>query len=64
MSESDNVRILQNRPVVWKVEYVTVIPKKTHPQVLEDLRNILCTMLASKMYKSYILDWLKGEVKL
>ena len=51
-------------PVCWKKEFVTVIPKNSSPSKLTDLRNISCTMLASKMYESYVLDWLKGEVKL
>ena len=33
-------------PAVWKEEFVTIIPKKSHPQSLNDLRNISCTMLA------------------
>ena len=51
-------------PTTWKKEFVTVIPKGKTPSNLNDLRNISCTLLASKMYESYILDWLKGEVKL
>ena len=51
-------------PLAWKKEFVTVIPKKTPPAGLEDLRNISCTMLASKIYESYVLDWLKSEVTL
>ena len=51
-------------PTRWKEEFVTAIPKKSNPESLSDLRNISCTMLASKMYESYVLDWLKGEVPL
>ena len=51
-------------PICWKKEFVTVIPKKSSPQELGDLRNISCTLLSSKMYESYILDWLKREVSL
>ena len=36
-------------PVCWKLEYVTVIPKKNNPEMIVDLRNISCTMLASKV---------------
>ena len=49
-------------PLVWKKEFVTVIPNCRSPAGLSDLRNISCTMLASKIYESYILDWLKIEV--
>ena len=43
-------------PTCWKRKYVTVIPKKAAPQALEDLRNISCTMLASKVFESFVLD--------
>ena len=46
------------------MEYLTVIPKKSHLQNLGDLRNISCTMLASKIYESYMLDWLIEKVTL
>ena len=39
-------------PRAWKKEFVTVIPKKTPLESLADLRNISCTMLASKIYES------------
>ena len=51
-------------PVCWKKEFITIIPKKSNPESIADLRNISCTLLASKMYESYILDWLKLEVAL
>ena len=52
------------RPVCWKRVFVTVIPKKNSPTGLGDLRNITCTMLSSKIYESYVLDWIKKEVVL
>ena len=51
-------------PKVWKREFITIIPKKNAPESMADLRNISCTLLASKMYESYVLDWLKAEVPL
>ena len=51
-------------PTSWKKEFVTVIPKKTSPQDLGDLRNISCTLLASNVFESLVLDDLKLEVKL
>ena len=51
-------------PSCWKKEFVTVIPKIPTPESLADLRNISCTMLSSKVYESYVLDWMKSEVKL
>ena len=43
-------------------EYVTTIPKKSVPSGINDLRNISCTMLPSKIYESYILNWIQEEV--
>ena len=50
-------------PRVWKQEFVTVIPKCRSPASLGDLRNISCTMLPSKIYESYVLNWLSTEVQ-
>ena len=50
-------------PVVWKREHVTVIPKTTNPADFGGLRNISCTLLASKIYESYVLNWAQEEVK-
>ena len=47
-------------PTCWKREFVAVIPKKPSPQELGDLRNISCTMLASKVFESFVLDELKS----
>ena len=49
-------------PVKWKVEYVTIIPKTAHPESFGDLRNISCTLLASKILESYVLEWAMEEV--
>ena len=51
-------------PTCWKREFVTVIPKKQNPEAIGDLRNISCTLLASKVFESFVLDKLKTEVKL
>ena len=39
-----------------------VIPKCHIPEGLEDLRNISRTMLPSKVYESFVLNWLSTEV--
>ena len=49
-------------PRCWKKEYVTVIPKCRAPVSVGDLRNISCTMLPSKIFESYVLNWLSTEV--
>ena len=50
------------RPSVWKLEIVTVIPKCSSPVKFEQLRNISCTLLVSKIYESYLLSWAREEV--
>ena len=51
-------------PPEWKREFVTPIPKKKLPSTIDDLRNISCTALISKIYESYVLEWMLPEVKL
>ena len=51
------------RPLCWKWEFVTVIPKTTNPADISGLHNISCTLLASKIYESYVLNWATLEVK-
>ena len=46
-------------PTSWKVESVTPIPKKPHPETADDTRNISCTQLFSKVYESFVLTWLQ-----
>ena len=51
-------------PLCWKREYVTVIPKISCPADVTGFRNISCTLLASKIYESYVLNWAALQVKL
>ena len=51
-------------PNEWKIEYVTPIPKKTIPDSADDLRNISCTQLFSKVYESFVLEWLGRQITL
>ena len=51
-------------PVLWKREFVTVIPKKTNPTSLSDLRNISCTNAFSKIFEQHVLSRLAEEVTL
>ena len=51
-------------PATWKTEYVTPIPKKPLPESPDDLRNISCTLLLSKVYESFMLDWLTQQVQI
>ena len=54
----------QRWPTDWKREYVTPIPKTAHPETSNDLRNISCTKLFSKIYESFVLNWLTGQATL
>ena len=54
----------QKWPNIWKNESVTIIPKTRTPTELGQLRNISCTMLASKAYESFVLGWTLEQVKL
>ena len=49
-------------PLLWKQEFVTPIPKKNLPTGVNDLRNISCTALFSKVYESFVLGWLSEQV--
>lgn len=49
-------------PMLWKQEFVTPITKKGLPSSLNDLRNISCTALFSKVYESFVLGWLGEQV--
>ena len=49
---------------IWKKGSVTIIPKTRTPTEVGQLRNISCTMLASKVYESFVLCWALKEVKL
>ena len=49
-------------PLKWKEEFVTPIPKKSVPESMNDLRNISCTALFSKVYESFVLGWLSEQV--
>ena len=51
-------------PSGWKTEFVTPIPKIPHPQSANDLRNISCTLLISKVYESFLLNWLGAQTGL
>lgn len=51
-------------PSDWKLEYVTVIPKTSHPESVNDVQNISCTLFVNKVYESFLLKWLTDKVGL
>ena len=60
----NSITVNADWPADWKVEYVTPIPKKAHPETPDDLRNISCTQMLSKTYESFVLEWLNSQVSL
>ena len=51
-------------PQLWKSETVIVIPKSDCPETLNDLRNLSCTPLFSKVLEHFVLEKLKSETSL
>lgn len=51
-------------PIDWKREYVTVIPKKSMPNDISELRNISCTKLFSKTFETFVLQYAKEEIEI
>ena len=49
-------------PRIWKLEYVTPIPKVTSPSSYNELRNISCMTVFSKVLEYFILKQAKEEV--
>ena len=51
-------------PAMWKEETVVVIPKTSAPDSLNDLRNLSCTPLFSKIMEFFVLEHIKSQIKL
>ena len=58
----NNISSTKTWPLLWKQEFVTPIMKKALPTSINDLRNISCTALFSKVYESFVLGWLGEQV--
>ena len=58
----NNMLATRTWPLRWKEEFVTPIPKKPVPANVNDLRNISCTALFSKVFESFVLDRLTEQV--
>ena len=54
--------IQQKYPTLWKFEWVTPVPKITHPKVIKDLRKISSTSDFSKVYESFLKDWIMEDI--
>ena len=51
-------------PRIWKAEEVSVIPKSSNPDSLDQTRNISCTSILSKLAETFLLERLNQEIKL
>ena len=49
-------------PDPWKIEHVTPIPKCNQPTSFNELRNISCTTLFSKVLEFFVLEKAKTEI--
>ena len=49
-------------PAVWKQEWITPIPKITHPKQISDLRKISSTSDYSKLYEGFLKDWIMEDI--
>ena len=49
-------------PSLWKFEWVTPVPKLTHPKVIKDLRKISSTSDYSKVFESFLKDWIMEDI--
>ena len=50
-------------PKQWKVEYGIPIPKIALPQIEDDVRVISKTPFLSKIYESFVVDWLLQYIR-
>ena len=49
-------------PDIWKKEWVTPVPKVTHPKYIGDLRKISGTSDFSKVYEGFLKDWIMQDI--
>ena len=52
----------QRFPDIWKNEWVTPVPKITHPKQLSDLRKISCTSDYAKLFEGILKDWILEDI--
>ena len=52
----------QTYPKLWKHEWVSPVPKITHPKVLQDLRKISCTSDYNKLFEGILKDWILTDI--
>ena len=52
----------QYYPKLWKYEAVTPVPKVTHPKTVKDLRKVSSTSDFSKVFESFLRDWILEDI--
>jgi hypothetical protein len=63
LAEIINSSLAQSQyPTVWKKEWITPVPKISHPKVIKDLRKISGTSDYSKVFEGYLKDWIMEDV--
>ena len=63
LAEIINSSLAQSQyPTVWKKEWITPVPKISHPKVIKDLRKISGTSDYSKVFEGYLKDWTMEDV--
>ena len=50
-------------PKQWKVEYGVPIPKTPFPESEDQIRVLSKTAFLSKIYESFVVDWLLGYIR-
>ena len=49
-------------PTLWKYEWVSPVPKISYPKVIKDLRKISSTSDFSKVFESFLKDWIMEDI--
>ena len=53
----------QTFPALWKIEYVTPIPKQQRPENISHLRKIACTSDFSKLFEAFLKEWILEDIE-
>ena len=58
-----NTSLMQSQyPSVWKQEWITPAPKVLYPKEISDLRKISSTSDYSKVFESFLKDWIMEDI--
>ena len=49
-------------PEIWKLEYVTPLPKCPNPKKISDLRKLALTSDYSKLFEGFLKDWILEDI--